>query len=148
MRPTIKFTAEWSKTSINFLDVTIPIAKGIIETDLYVKPTDSHQYLLSSSYHHFHCKKRFFLLLLFHLPIIYLSLAISFFLNFIFHLLTSYYILIFLLLLLLLLSFFIIIIVFIVMLINIFVTVIFEKSSGGEFQARNSSGMDYPYSSR
>ena len=49
--PTIKFTAEWSKTSINFLDVTVSIAEGIIETDLYVKPTDSHQYLLSSSCH-------------------------------------------------------------------------------------------------
>ena len=54
--PTIKFTAEWSKTSINFLDVTVSIAEGIIETDLYVKPTDSHQYLLSSSCHPF-CKK-------------------------------------------------------------------------------------------
>ena len=42
--PTIKITAEWLKTSINFLDVTVSIAEGIIETDLYVKPTDSHQY--------------------------------------------------------------------------------------------------------
>ena len=48
MHPTIKFTADWSKT-INFLDVTVSIAEGVIETDLYVKPTDSHQYLLSSS---------------------------------------------------------------------------------------------------
>ena len=55
--PTIKFTAEWSKTSINFLDVTVSIAEGIIETDLYVKPTDSHQYLLSTSCHPFYCKK-------------------------------------------------------------------------------------------
>ena len=42
----------------------------------------------------------------------------------------------------------IIIIIIIVMLINITVTVILEKSSGGEFQARNSNGMVYPYSSR
>ena len=55
--PTIKFTADWSKTSINFLDVTVSITKGIIETDLYVKPTDSRQYLLSSSCHPFYCKK-------------------------------------------------------------------------------------------
>ena len=35
------------------------------------------------------------------------------------------------------------------MLINITVTIILVgKSSGGEFQARNSSGMVYPYSSR
>ena len=46
-----------AKTSIHFLDVTLSIAEGIIETDLYVKPTDSHQYLLSSSCHPFYCKK-------------------------------------------------------------------------------------------
>ena len=57
MHPTTKFTADWSKTSIHFLDVTVSIAEGIIETDLYVKPTDSHQYLLSSSCHPFYCKK-------------------------------------------------------------------------------------------
>ena len=57
MHPTIKFTAEWSKTSINFLDVTVSLTEGVIETDLYVKPTDSHQYLQSSSCHPFHCKK-------------------------------------------------------------------------------------------
>ena len=54
--------------------------------------------------------------------------------------------------LLLLLLFFIIIITIIinivVMLINITFTAILEKSSGGEFQARNSSGRVYPYSSR
>ena len=36
MDPTIKIMADWSKTSINFLDVTVSIAEGIIETDLYV----------------------------------------------------------------------------------------------------------------
>ena len=56
MHPTIKFTADWSKT-INFLDVTVYIAEGVIETDLHIKPTDSHQYLLSSSCHLFYCKK-------------------------------------------------------------------------------------------
>ena len=30
----IKFTADWSKKSINFLDVTVSIAEGVIETDL------------------------------------------------------------------------------------------------------------------
>ena len=52
MHPTIKFTADWSKTSINFLDT-----EGVIETDLYVKTTGSHQYLLSSSCYPFYCKK-------------------------------------------------------------------------------------------
>ena len=42
-----KFTAEWSKTSINFLDFCV-YYKGVIETDLYTKPTDSHQYLQST----------------------------------------------------------------------------------------------------
>ena len=51
MHPTIKFTA------INFLDATVSITIGIIETDLYVKPMDSHQYLLSPSCHLFYCKK-------------------------------------------------------------------------------------------
>ena len=51
------FTAEWLKTSINFLDVTVSLIEGVIETDLFVKPTDSHQYLQSSSCHPFHCKK-------------------------------------------------------------------------------------------
>ena len=57
MHPTIKFTAEWSETSINFLDVTVSLQEGVIETNLYVKPTGSHQYLQSSSCHPFHCKK-------------------------------------------------------------------------------------------
>ena len=57
MHPTIKFTADWSKTSINFLDGTVSITEGIIETDLYVKPTDSHQYLLPSYCHPFYYKK-------------------------------------------------------------------------------------------
>ena len=48
VHPTIKFTAEWSKTSINFLDFTVSLIEGVIETDLYVKSTDSHQYLQSS----------------------------------------------------------------------------------------------------
>ena len=54
-----KFTAEWSKTSIIVLDITVSLIEGVIETDtdLYVKPKDSHQYLQSSSCHSFHCKK-------------------------------------------------------------------------------------------
>ena len=52
-----KFTAEWSQKSINFLDVTVSLIDGQIETDLYIKPTDSHQYLHTYSYHPCHCKK-------------------------------------------------------------------------------------------
>ena len=57
MHPTVKFTDEWSKTSINFLDAPVSHVEGVIETDVHVKPTDSHQYLQSSWCHLFHCKK-------------------------------------------------------------------------------------------
>ena len=46
MHPTIKLTAECSKASTNFLDVIVSLIKGVIETDLNVKLTDSHQYLV------------------------------------------------------------------------------------------------------
>ena len=55
--PTIKFTAEWSKTQINFLDVSVSLENGKIKADLYVKPTDTHQYLHSSSCNPYCCKK-------------------------------------------------------------------------------------------
>ena len=48
MHPTIKFTVDWSKTSINFLDVTVSITECIIETDLYVKPPRSFIIFLPS----------------------------------------------------------------------------------------------------
>ena len=53
----MKFTADWSKKSIDFLDVTASFAKVTIETDLYVKPTNSHQYLLPLLSISFYCKK-------------------------------------------------------------------------------------------
>ncbi|OCT84960.1 hypothetical protein XELAEV_18023121mg, partial [Xenopus laevis] len=45
--PTIKFTGEWSKTSLNFLDVKL----SVCDTEMYSKPTDCNTLLLSSSYH-------------------------------------------------------------------------------------------------
>ena len=57
MNPTIKFTIDWSKRSIHFLDVTISTAEGVIEIDLYVRSTNRHQDLLLSSCHPFYCKK-------------------------------------------------------------------------------------------
>ena len=54
---TIKFTYEWSKTSVNFLDVQVGLKNGHFTTDLYVKPTDTHQYLHPASCHPYHCKK-------------------------------------------------------------------------------------------
>ena len=56
--PTIKFTHEVSPTSIHFLDVTVSLnADNNISTDLYIKPTDKHQYLLSTSAHPKHTKQ-------------------------------------------------------------------------------------------
>ena len=54
---TIKFTSERSTTSIPFLDVKIILENGKIETDLYCKPTDKHQYLQHPSSHPYHTKK-------------------------------------------------------------------------------------------
>ncbi|XP_072042799.1 uncharacterized protein [Amphiura filiformis] len=53
---TIKFTSELSHHQVNFLDVTIRKENDSLVTDLYTKPTDSHQYLHSSSCHPQHCK--------------------------------------------------------------------------------------------
>ena len=39
--PTIKFTAEYSRAKINFLDVTVIKKSNQVATDLYVKPTDT-----------------------------------------------------------------------------------------------------------
>ena len=55
--PTIKFTAEYSKEAINFLDVNVRVVEGELVTDLFVKPTDTHQFLDPSSSHFYHCNK-------------------------------------------------------------------------------------------
>ena len=52
----IKFTMEVSEESVNFLDTTVKLMDGQIVTDLYTKPTDSHNYLWYSSAHPRHCK--------------------------------------------------------------------------------------------
>ena len=56
IHPTIKFTTEWSHRSVLFLDVRVNIQEGRIITDLYTKPTDTHQYLHRHSCHPGHCK--------------------------------------------------------------------------------------------
>ena len=55
--PTIKFTAECSKEEVNFLDLNIKLIDGELKTDLFVKPTDTHQFLDPTSSHPYHCKK-------------------------------------------------------------------------------------------
>ena len=53
----IKFTQEVSPSEVNILDVTVLLHNNNIVTDLHVKSTDTHQYLLSSSCHPNHIKK-------------------------------------------------------------------------------------------
>ena len=48
--PTLKFTWNISDTSIDFLDVTISINDHGLSTTIFYKPTDSHNYLRSSSH--------------------------------------------------------------------------------------------------
>ena len=40
--PTIKFTADWFYSSVNFLDVNFILKGGKIISDFYVKPTSTH----------------------------------------------------------------------------------------------------------
>eukprot|EP00794_Sanderia_malayensis_P018386 gene18386-20236_t len=54
---TIKFTSESSMEKVSFLDVMVVKKGGVLETDLYCKPTDTHQYLHRGSCHPWHVKK-------------------------------------------------------------------------------------------
>ena len=56
---TIKFTAEYSKKEVTFLDTKVKINNETnqIYTDLYTKDTDTHNYLHYTSAHPIHCKK-------------------------------------------------------------------------------------------
>ena len=55
--PHIKFTSEISQTTVTFLDTRVNLSHNKIETDLFCKPTDSHNYLLFSSSHPRRCKE-------------------------------------------------------------------------------------------
>ena len=54
--PNLSFTHEASKNCIPFLDLKVKLIDGKLETDLYMKPTDCHQYLHYSSSHPEHTK--------------------------------------------------------------------------------------------
>ena len=47
----ISLTFEKSQRSVHFLDTLVTLANGQLTTDLYSKPTDSHNYLLFPSAH-------------------------------------------------------------------------------------------------
>ena len=44
IHPTTKFRADWSYSSVNFLNLKVILKDGNIVTDLHVKRTDIHQY--------------------------------------------------------------------------------------------------------
>ena len=55
--PTIKFELVVSHNQLNVLDLTLHLDNGVISTDTYSKPTDSHLYLAPTSAHPSHCIK-------------------------------------------------------------------------------------------
>ena len=58
LHPTIKFTAEYSKEEVNLVDLNIKLIDRELKTDLFVKHTDTHQFLDPTFSHPYHCKKR------------------------------------------------------------------------------------------
>ena len=54
----IQSTCNYSKECVQFLDVSVCVnSTGNITTDLYDKPTDTHQYLLATRCHPSHSKR-------------------------------------------------------------------------------------------
>ena len=54
--PTIKFTAEWSRESVTFLDTKVTVKEGRLVTDLHTKNIDTHQYVHHDYFHPYHSK--------------------------------------------------------------------------------------------
>ena len=55
--PTIKFELVYSDSFFHVLDLPLHLKDGLIVTDIYFKPTDSHLYLPFASSHQLHCKR-------------------------------------------------------------------------------------------
>ena len=55
--PSIKFISKYSRERIDFLDVEIIKEGNRLLTDVFVKTTDTHQYLHATSCHAYHLKK-------------------------------------------------------------------------------------------
>ena len=50
--PTIQSTADWPKEKVE-----VTLKNGVLSTDLFVKPTDTHQFLNPTSFHPYHWKE-------------------------------------------------------------------------------------------
>ena len=46
----------WSTEVVAFSDTRVYLRNGLVETDLHIKPTDTHQYLWTDIFHPRHCK--------------------------------------------------------------------------------------------
>ena len=55
--PTVKFTADWSKEQVSFLDVEVTLKNSVLLPNLCIKSTDIHQFLDDTSCHPYLCKK-------------------------------------------------------------------------------------------
>ena len=55
--PTIKFIHCISPEKVNFFSTTVHLVDNSLETKIYTKPTDTHQYLFPSSCHPHHIIK-------------------------------------------------------------------------------------------
>ena len=55
-QPNIKFSHEFNKESISFLDLNVSLSGGLLTTNLHVKPADRHQYFRFISAHLHHTK--------------------------------------------------------------------------------------------
>ena len=61
----LSFTHEGSNNCIPFLDLKVKLLNGKLETDLYMKPTDRHQYLHYLSSYPKHTSTLFFIVKLY-----------------------------------------------------------------------------------
>ena len=55
--PALQFTSTITETELPFLDINLRIAEDRIQTSIFYKETDTHNYLLFSSFHPDHCKR-------------------------------------------------------------------------------------------
>ena len=54
---TIKYTWGWSYSRLSYLDVMVKVKDTRLDTDVFSKPTDTHQYLEYGSCHPKHVKR-------------------------------------------------------------------------------------------
>ena len=56
IHPALQFTSTITEMELSFLDITLRISEDRIQTSIFYKETDTHNYLHLSSFHPAHCK--------------------------------------------------------------------------------------------